>query len=76
MAMQPGKSDPVEHSVYYRVSGEADFIESVTADGDYEVSFDRVATLALTRDAAEKLHRLPGERIPELRRATGGINVS
>ncbi|MFD0202790.1 MULTISPECIES: hypothetical protein [Saccharothrix] len=76
MEMQAGKSDAIEHSVYFRVNREADFVESITADGDYEISFDRVATLALSPDAAEKLYWMLGKRIQELRKIAEGFAVS
>lgn len=69
MVKQQAKSDATEHSVYLRVSGEAVVDESITADGDYEVSFDRVATVALSPDAAEKLYSMLSKRIPQLRKS-------
>jgi hypothetical protein len=66
MVMQPGNG--VEQSTYVRITCEAEFKEQINADGECEVSFDQVATLALTPDAAEKFYWMPGVRIPELRR--------
>ncbi|MFE9747592.1 hypothetical protein ACFYOT_22040 [Saccharothrix saharensis] len=60
-------ADAVEQTSYLRISSEAEFKESITADGDYEVSFGTAATVALTPDAAEKLYWMLGTRIPELR---------
>ncbi|NUT49465.1 MAG: hypothetical protein HOV94_19470 [Saccharothrix sp.] len=60
--------EAVEQTSYLRITGDAEFTESVTADGDYEVSFGTVATVALTPDAAEKLHRMLGARL------TGGLD--
>jgi hypothetical protein len=65
MVMQP--ADAVEQSSYIRILSEAEFKESITADGDYEVSFGGAATVALTLDAAEKLYWMLGARIPALR---------
>jgi hypothetical protein len=73
MVMQAGKSDAIEHSVYFRVNCEADFVESITADGDYEVSFDRIATLALSPDAAEKFYWMLSKQIPALRKIAEGF---
>ncbi|MBB5808449.1 hypothetical protein F4560_008217 [Saccharothrix ecbatanensis] len=66
MVIQPGNG--VEHSSYIRISSEAEFKEGINADGEYEVSFDQVATVALTPDAAEKFYWMLGAKIPELRR--------
>ncbi|MFE2757798.1 hypothetical protein ACFXGA_37925 [Actinosynnema sp. NPDC059335] len=66
MVMQP--ADAVEQTSYIRVLCEADFVESVTADGDYEISFGGVATLAMSPDAAEKLYWMLGRKIPDLRK--------
>jgi hypothetical protein len=65
MVMQPESS--VESSTYLRVAGGADFQPQINADGEFEVSFDRTATLALTIDAAEKFYSMLGDRLPELR---------
>ena len=70
MVKQSARAHTIEHSVYFRVTGEAAFQESITADGDYEISFDRVATVALSPDAVEKLHLMLSKRIPELRKTT------
>ncbi|WP_106618988.1 hypothetical protein [Saccharothrix carnea] len=48
---------------------------SITADGDYEVSFGTAATVALTPDAAEKFFWLLSTRIPELRRVAGAFTL-
>lgn len=72
MAMQT--PDAVEQTSYVRITKEARFTESVTADGDYEISFGTAATLAMTPDAAEKLYWMLGARIPELRRQAAGLN--
>ncbi|TQM80366.1 hypothetical protein FHX81_2695 [Saccharothrix saharensis] len=74
MVLQP--SDAVEQTSYIRITSEAEFKESVTADGDYEITFDTTATVALTPDAAEKLYRMLGARIPELRRLAAAISLN
>ncbi|MEU4741219.1 hypothetical protein AB0G02_12250 [Actinosynnema sp. NPDC023658] len=66
MVTQP--ADAVEQTSYLRITREAEFRESVTADGDYEVSFGTAATVAPTPDAAEKLYWMSGKRVPALRR--------
>ncbi|MFD0199349.1 MULTISPECIES: hypothetical protein [Saccharothrix] len=71
MVSQP--ADAVEQSSYIRILSEAEFKESITEDGDYEVSFGRVATVALTPDAAEKLYWMLSARIPALRAAAARI---
>jgi hypothetical protein len=76
MVTQPGKSDAIEHSVYFKVNCEAEFVESITADGDYEVSFDKVATLALSPDAAEKLYWMLSKQIPELRKLAAAFSLN
>lgn len=48
-------------------SGNAELQPQINADGEFEVSFDRTATLALTVAAAEKLYSVLGDRLPELR---------
>lgn len=64
----------VEFSTYVRVDREAEFEPQINADGEFEVSFDRVATLALTVDAAERFYSLLGDKLPELRqRAAAGL---
>ncbi|MCE6997729.1 hypothetical protein LZG04_23430 [Saccharothrix sp. S26] len=73
MVMRP--SDAVEQTSYVRIMSEAKFEESVTADGDYEVTFDMTATVALTPDAAEKLHWMLGAKIPELRRLAAAMSL-
>ena len=57
----------VEFSTYLRVVGNAEFQPQINADGEFEVSFDRTATLALTVEAAEKFYSMLGDRLPELR---------
>ncbi|MFI9006358.1 hypothetical protein ACIGNX_03860 [Actinosynnema sp. NPDC053489] len=66
MVMQ--SPDAVEQTSYVRVTEGVRLTESVTADGDYEISFGTAATLALTPGAAEELYRVLGTRIAELRR--------
>ncbi|MFD0204319.1 MULTISPECIES: hypothetical protein [Saccharothrix] len=60
-------ADAVEQTTYVRILSETDYKESMTADGDYEITFGGVATLAMTGDAAEKLFWMIGNKIPELR---------
>ncbi|MEV8439558.1 hypothetical protein AB0425_19470 [Actinosynnema sp. NPDC051121] len=66
-------ADAVEQTSYLRITSEAEFKESITADGDYEISFGEAAVVALTPDAAEKLHWMLGVRIPELRRIASRV---
>lgn len=74
MVMQP--PDAVERTSHIRILSEAEFVESVTADGDHEVSFGTAATVALTPDAAEKLYWMLGARIPGLRRLADAMSVN
>ena len=74
MVMQP--SDAVEQTSYIRILSEAELVESVTADGDYEVGFGMAATLAMTPDAAEKLYWVLSARIPELRRRAVAMSLN
>lgn len=69
MGMQPTVA--VEQTSYVRITKDVQFTESVTADGDYEISFGTAATLAMTPDAAEKLYWMLALR----RQASGsGLN--
>jgi len=61
-------SDAIDQSTYLRITSEAEFGESITADGDYEISFGEKATIALTPDAAEKFFWMLSAKVPELRR--------
>ncbi|NUT49775.1 MAG: hypothetical protein HOV94_21060 [Saccharothrix sp.] len=66
--------DAIEQTSYLRITGNAEFEHSITTDGDYEISFGTVATIALTPDAAERFHRMLGTKMPELRRVTGRVS--
>jgi hypothetical protein len=64
---KPSPVDAIEQTTYVRILSETEFKESATADGDYEITFGGVATLAMTPDAAEKLFWMLGNKIPDLR---------
>ncbi|MEU4448999.1 hypothetical protein AB0K14_27215 [Actinosynnema sp. NPDC050801] len=69
-------ADAVEQTTYVRILSETEFTESVTADGDYEITFGGVATLAMTPDAAEKLFWMLGNKVPELREGAADVRPS
>jgi hypothetical protein len=73
---KPSPVDAVEQTTYVRILSETDFTESVTADGDYEITFGGVATLAMTPDAAEKLFWLLGNKVPDLREIAAGFRLT
>lgn len=68
--------DAVEQTTYVRILSETEFAESVTADGDYEITFGGVATPAMTPDAAEKLFWMLGNKVPDLREIAAGFRLS
>lgn len=64
----------VELSSYIQVFSDVALSAQINGDGNIEIDFDRVVDLALTRDAAEKLHALIGEKLSELRSPTDGVD--
>jgi hypothetical protein len=73
---KPSTVDAVEQTTYVRILSETEFTKSVTADGDYEITFGGVATLAMTPDAAEKLFWLLGDKVPDLREIAAGFRLT
>jgi hypothetical protein len=66
---KPSPVDAIEQTAYVRIMSETEFKESMTGDGDYEITFGGVATLAMTPDAAEKLFWMIGTRFPSCARS-------
>ena len=57
----------VDHSSFIKIYADAEFGSHINGDGDFELNFDGVVDVALTPDAAEKVHAMLGEALPKLR---------
>jgi hypothetical protein len=57
----------VDHSSFIKIYADAEFRSHINGDGEFELNFDGVVDLALTPDAAEKVHAMLGEALPKLR---------